>query len=107
MHNWDSFAPHFLCNVFVHCEDGRDEDGCPRCHGAGFAVRERCYYLDNEHLPPYNEANNVCRKRGAQLVSFNTEEEMDAVVDFVCRNDAISTKFRVGLYMPAAPKSEL
>ena len=71
----------------------------------GLEVRGRCYYIGQGRLQ-HHEADSACAKRGARLVSFNSQEELDGVGEAVCRYRA-SAAFSIGIYNPPVHKSEL
>ncbi|KAL8598228.1 hypothetical protein ACOMHN_035178 [Nucella lapillus] len=82
--HWSQFQPHFACNLKQECSSGQDEDPCVHqpCGQGGFLVEGRCYMLGHpDRQVTYYDVKVECSRRGGYLVSFNTDAEMEKLLE--------------------------
>ncbi|KAL8560514.1 hypothetical protein ACOMHN_023787 [Nucella lapillus] len=84
--HWPDFEFHLRCNLVAECEGTEDEAECHHevCGEGGFVVLGRCYLLGQPaDKLTYYQARGFCSNEGGYLASFNTNEEMEAVMERV------------------------
>ena len=84
--HWPRFKRHFRCNLRQECIGREDEERCPysSCRRGGVSFGHRCYFfIESEVRIHWREAQQQCRKQGANLASLALPREWSDVVTWI------------------------
>ena len=84
--HWPRFKRHFRCNLRQECIGREDEERCPysSCRRGGVSFGHRCYFfIENVERIHWLDAQQQCRKKGANLVSMTSPREWSDVVTWI------------------------
>ena len=79
--HWTEFKRHFPCNLQAECVGGEDEKDChytnvSRCGAGAISLGESCYlYVISKSDVTWNEALDICVRKGAHLADLLSMEE--------------------------------
>ncbi|KAK7502264.1 hypothetical protein BaRGS_00006628, partial [Batillaria attramentaria] len=108
---WSDFQQHFPCNLETDCIDGEDERDClyttDMCGEGRITMLGRCYLFLSGLTLTWREANGECYELSGHLVSLNTPDEWDLVMDVLQYRDWDDLHVFIGAHSanPSLPKS--